>query len=205
MDTKAGPTESGEKKKTAKTRQRTVRVSAQDIEIYRLVTEEGMAHGAVAEQFDIHEATVGRTVKRVREYLRELREFHIATGGNMRTDVDEDDDSDGSPPGTVSVAVTDQRAGRDSVQIIPGPGENILDQVTDFAKISQASAATGVVVGCALSSIADGLTNPELSDVEGLRKTATGFASLGGFLFGSLKTFQRLQGQQDQKKPPREI
>ncbi|MDD2636592.1 MAG: hypothetical protein PHW82_13955 [Bacteroidales bacterium] len=161
-----------------------VRVSAQDLEIFRLVTEEGMKYEEVAEQYEICDATVGRTVKRVRAYLKDLRDLQLGTNAETKTE-----------PAQI-VAAQDPPQER---QLIPRAGENILDQVTDFAKVTHASASAGVVVGCATDSIIDGLTNPELSDEEGLRKTATGFASIGGFIYGSLKASQRLR----ENHPPR--
>jgi len=166
-----------------------VRVSAQDIEIYRLVTEDGLKQDEIAERFGICEATVSRTVKRVRTYLKNLRELQlddgVATGQVPAT-------TGGDGPGPAQ-----------GLQLIPGPGGNILDQVTDFAKVSQASASAGIVVGCAVDSIIEGLTNPDLPDEEGLRKTTTGFAALGGFLFGSLRSVQKLQVNRPSLDEPR--
>lgn len=168
----------GEKSRPGKSN---VRVSAQDLEIYRLATEDGMAYGEIAEQFGICNATVGRTIERVRTYLKELRELQLSALATS-----------GQTPVSESTAVAARDAPQEA-RLIPRAGENILDQVTDFAKVSRASASAGVVVGCAVDSILDGLTNPDLPDEEGLRKTATGFATIGGFIYGSLKSAQRLQ------------
>ncbi|MFA6695010.1 MAG: hypothetical protein WCR85_00135 [Sphaerochaeta sp.] len=143
-----------------------------------------MKHEEVAAQYNICDATVGRTVKRVRAYLKDLRDLQLGANAEPKTEQ--------------PMAVSASEPAQDR-QIIPRAGENILDQVTDFAKVTHASASAGVVVGCATDSIIDGLTNPELSDEEGLRKTATGFASIGGFIYGSLKASQRLR----ENHPPR--
>jgi len=163
------------------------RVSAQDIEIYRLATEEGITHEGIAENYGICEATVSRTVKRVRTYLRELRELQL--------------DERGAAP-NVPATTAARPGGAQDIQLIPRAGQNILDQVSDFAKISHASASAGVVVGCAADSILDGLTNPDLSDEDGLQKTVNGFASLGGFIFGAIKSAQRLQETRPIEKRP---
>ena len=92
-----------------------------------------------------------------------------------------------------------QQDGPQGVQLIPRSGENILDRVADFAKVSQASASAGVIVGCAFDSIVDGLTNQELSDEDGLLKTVNGFAALGGFVFGSVRSVQKLQESKSQQ------
>lgn len=160
------------------------RVSAQDIEIYRLATEEGIKQDAIAERFGICEATVSRTVKRVREYLKDLRGLQLE-GKESRSLAESDENS--------------QQDGPQGVQLIPRSGENILDRVADFAKVSQASASAGVIVGCAFDSIVDGLTNQELSDEDGLLKTVNGFAAIGGFVFGSVRSVQKLQESKSQQ------
>lgn len=160
------------------------RVSAQDIEIYRLATEEGIKQDAIAERFGICEATVSRTMKRVRDYLKDIRDLQLDGA-----------ETPGAPPPATAAAT----GGSQGLQLIPRSGENILDQVADFAKVSQASASAGVIVGCAVDSILDGLTNQELSDEDGLLKTVNGFAAIGGFVFGSVRSVQKLQENKPQR------
>jgi hypothetical protein len=167
-----------------------VRVSAQDVEIYQLAVEENVDYKTIADQYGICEATVGRTVKRVRTYLGQLKEKGLMTMGANR-----------GQPQAVTPAARPSGQQETGMSLIPQRGENFLDQIDDFARISRSSAATGVVVGCAANSIVDGFTNPNISEEEGLQKAAKGCVSLGSFIFGVVRSFDSLQNGNNRNDP----
>ena len=163
--------------KESRKRKPTARVSARDIEIYRLVTEEGIKQDAIAERFGICEATVSRTVKRVREYLKDL------AGCNWK--------EKNRDLWLNRMKIPNRMA--TGVQLIRDRARIFLIRLPILQKCRRASASAGVIVGCAFDSIVDGLTNQELSDEDGLLKTVNGFAAIGGFVFGSVRSVQKLQ------------